>query len=415
MRRERAVGIVTSIALVVCAVVAGWRQGVAERMPALPKDGSAPPAGAHVVREALPLGPGLQSELGSRPDSGTAAALPGGAEAAPPPDPVDRVLPHEQPLQRIAFTRYRLAWLDGDELSVRRLGDMQEVARIAAHGAQNVVALVGGGFLSLGRDRIQRVSGVEKRAERFARAPRLGPTTLLPSSQNAEQFWLYYEGIPRLPLFDLASEPIADPAAGVGPSLPPLEFTELAGFDRRALLGFGDGSMLYTTAEGLARIDPERRRERLPLSEIAGRVWRLARSVRQDQVWAATAQHLYRIEARAQARIIERLELPPHPLALASAGRELALLSIETVSDESAALRVDVYTSRADGAVHRRVLRFDDHPSRAGGAGLSARFLPEVALSPSGELVAAAGFGLHVYDWGSGRQLHPQNLAPSTP
>ncbi len=410
MKRERAVGIITSIGLLVCAVVAGWRQGVAERMAALPTDGSSAPTA--VIREALPLGP-----ASARPDAGAKAALKTAArEATPPPDPVDRVLPHEQPLQRLAFTRYRLAWLDGDELSVRRLGDMQEVARIAAHGAQNVVGLVGGGFLSLGRDRIQRLSGVEKRAERFARAPRLGPTTLLPSSQNAEQFWLYYEGIPRLPSFDLAADPIFDPAAGVGPSLPVLDFTELVGFDRRALLAFGDGSLVYTTSDGLARLDPERRRERLPLAEIAGRVWRLVRTVRQDQVWAATAHHLYRIEARAPARVLERIELPPHPLALASAGRELALLSIEDVLDESASLRVDVYTLRAEGAAHRRVLRFEDYPARTrGDAGASAPFLPEVALAPSGELVAAAGFGLHVYDWGTGRQLYPQNLAPGAP
>lgn len=411
-----------SITLVVCALFAGWRHGVAERRATSAL--AAPthtPASPSVIREALPLA--------SKPDHSPSAPPAAAGESRPAADPLERVLPHEQPLQRLAFTRYRLAWLEGEHLSVRRSGDMQEVARVSAPGAQNVVAMVGGGFLVLGRDRVLRLSGTDKRAERFARAPRLGPTTLLASSQNAEQFWLYYEGIPRLPMFDLASEPRGDPAAGVGPSLPALGFIELSDFDRRALLHFGDGSMVYTSETGLARIDAEGHRQRLPLPELAGKVWRLARAVRWDQVWAATQQHLYRIEARPPARIIDRIELPPHPLALTSAGRDLALLSIESVSDDSAALRVDVYTLRAEGLIHRRVLRFEDHPARAD-AGAPALFLPELALAPGAEVVAAAGFGLHIYDWGTGQELYPrrevgvpgrvntvstQNLAPTAP
>jgi hypothetical protein len=217
---------------------------------------------------------------------------------------------------------------------------------------------------------------------------------------------MYYEGIDKVPRFDLgAPSRIA--------SLPVLDWSELYQFDRGALLGVGDGSFVYTTREGLRRIDNEGHRENLPQPELAGRVWALARDARLDRVWAATPQHLYLLEARLRADVVRRLELPPHPLALAAEAGVVTVLSLERASASSLRLRVDVYLP---GAATPTVLRLDAGVPPAGDAGAPA-FEPEVACHPSHDLVAIAAFGLHVFDYRRSVRLYPpepaQKLAPS--
>src|SRR5690349_663780 len=72
-------------------------------------------------------------------------------EGLPTPDHLDRVLPPEHPNQRLAFSRERLAWLDGDELRVFELADFSEATRFPVTDARNVAGLTGGGFLIAGR------------------------------------------------------------------------------------------------------------------------------------------------------------------------------------------------------------------------------------------------------------------------
>lgn len=331
-------------------------------------------------------------------------------ETRAPADPLDRMLPPEHPPQRLAFSAYRLAVLSGERLVVRRLGDLQIVADFEVPDARNVAPLVGGGFLVAGRDHVQRLSGIERRPELLPRAPRLGPTTLITSTRESEQFWMHYEGISALAAFDLGLRPI-------GPSLRATAFQELPEFDHRALLALGDGAVIYTTDSGLARIDAEGRREVLSLPELGGQVWRLARAARLDQVWAATLHHLYRVGVRGAASLLERRELPARPLAMASSGRDLAVLAIESLVDGRARLRVDVLSRNAE---EPRVLRFDASPEAAPDAGPQSPFAPEVAVAPDRSLLAVHGFGLHVFDWARGRRLYPpepdaQNLAPPPP
>jgi hypothetical protein len=331
-------------------------------------------------------------------------------EAIPSRDPVELITPPDHPPQRLAFSRYRLAWLDKDELIVRRLGDWGVATRFQVPEARNVVALVGGGFLIAGRDHVHRLSGIERRAELLPRAPRLGPTTVFPSSQDSEQFWLYYQGIPKLPEFDLGEPPIASSLAVVG-------WVDLDEFDRRALLAFGDGSMLYTVPDGLRRIDAQGGREHFQLPELGGRIWGLARAERRDQVWAATSHHVYLLSARGVAEALERLELPPHPVALASHGRELGVLSVESVDERAFRLRVDVYSQASP---ERGSIRFMVPRPSLDAAGTRAALEPEIAFSVAGDWVAISALGLHVFDWRRGLRIFPpasgvQNLAPIPP
>lgn len=326
-------------------------------------------------------------------------------EGRPPHDPLAELSPPDQPTQRLAFSRGRLAWLVGDELWVYRLDDFTVAAQFRAPDARNVVALTGGGFLVAGRDHVQRLSGAERRPELFPRAPRLGPTTIIASRLESEQFWLYYAGISRLPRFDLGASPLVA-------SLPMLDWTELPEFDRRALLGHGDGSFVYTTPEGLRRIDVEGRREHLPHPELAGRLWALVRDGRLDHVWGASEQHLYLVHVRGRAEVVRREELAPHPVALAGEAGVVAVLFVEQLVPTAAQLRVDVYVG--DGPP--RVIRFEGRAPAPADGGTAPRFEPEIALSAADGLLAVNAFGLHVHDYRRGVRKHPaiaaQKLAP---
>jgi hypothetical protein len=327
-------------------------------------------------------------------------------EGKPERDPLEALSPPDQPTQRLAFSRGRLAWLVAEELWVFRLGDYAVAANFPAPDARNVVALTGGGFLIAGRDHVQRLSGAERRPELFPRAPRIGPTTIIASRIESDQFWLYYAGISRLPRFDLGAAPLVA-------SLPMLDWTELVEFDRRALLGHGDGSFVYTTADGLRRIDVEGRREHLPLPELAGRVWALARDERLDRVWAATEQHLYLVHVRERADVVRREQLAPHAVALAAEKGVVAVLSVQRLEPRAAQLRVDVYVG--DGPP--TVIRFEGLARSTAEAGGEPRFDPEIALSEADGLFAVNAFGLHVYDYRRGVRKHSldaaaQKLAP---
>jgi hypothetical protein len=328
-------------------------------------------------------------------------------EGAPSADPLDALSPPDQPVQRLAFSRGRLAWLESDEVWVFELEDFTVASHFRVPDARNLVGLTGGGFLIAGRDHVQRLSGMERRPEAFPRAPRIGPTTIFPSRHESEQFWLYYAGITRLPRFDLG-------APALVASLPMLDWTELYDFDRRALLGVGDGSFVYSASDGLRRIDVEGRRDHLPAPELAGRVLALARDQRLDRVWAATDRHLYLLHVRERIETIRRFELPPHPIALAGEAGTVAVLSVESLAPAAVLLRVDVYV---DGASPATVLRF-----RAPAATTAApsRFEPALELSSAAALVAVNAHGLQVFDYRRGVRKYPaddaaQKLAPRAP
>jgi hypothetical protein len=178
-----------------------------------------------------------------------------------------------------------------------------------------------------------------------------------------------------------------------------LDWTELFEFDRRALLGLGDGSFVYTTADGLRRIDVEGRRERLPHPELGGRVWALGRDQRLDRVWAATERHLYLVHVREQASVLRRFELGPYPVGLAADEGTVAILRVESLAPTTARAVVDVYL---DGVAPPRVVRLEPDAAGDADAGAAPRFQPEVALSVQDGLVAVCGFGLQVHDYRRG-------------
>jgi hypothetical protein len=343
------------------------------------------------------------------PDNDLSAAQPTAENVARgPTEP--RIEAPTPPFQHLAVTRERLAVLQGEELVVRQLGDFRTVARFAVPGARNVVATLQGDFLVAGREHVYRLSGLDRRAEQLPPVPRLGPTTLLPGSDSSDHFWLAYQGIPRLPEFDL-QETI------VGPYVSVLSWTSLPGFDDRALSSFGDGSFVYTTPGGLRRVEPSGTAGALGLSLLTGDVWRLLPGARDGELWAATPHHAYLLRTTPTAEVRQRIELPPRPVALASRGDELGVLAVDSVGESNVRLRVELYTR---GSESRRVLRFDDPaPAPATGDRL-AGFAPELALAPARNWAIVMAFGLSVYDTASGAQLFPpgassraQNLAPS--
>lgn len=323
------------------------------------------------------------------------------------PDPLRDLAPPDAPRQRIAFSKGRLAWLEGGELRVISLSDFAPVTRFSTPGARNVVGLTGGGFLVATDEHLLRLSALERRPEVLPRAPRIGPTLIIPSRIESQQFWLYYSGITELPRFDLGGPPRVA-------LLPIVEWTALVEFDRRALLGPGDGSFVYTTAEGLRRIDVEGRPERLPHAELAGQVWALGRDRRLDRVWAATERHLYLVHVRGQAEVQRRFELGAPPMALAAEEGTVAVLRAERVEPSAVRAVVDVYV---DGQGPPQVLRLDAEVGAPGDAGSAPRFEPELGLSVADGLVAVWGFGLQVHDYRRGVRVYPggasaQKLAP---
>ena len=344
------------------------------------------------------------------PEARTGVALPSGERAQFELDA--RLQPPDQPLQHLAFTAQRLAQLAGDQLSLRSVPDMRSVARIEMPGARNVVAGVGGDFVAVGSEHVYRVALLDDHAEVLAPVPRLGPTTLLPGADSSDHFWLWYEGIPTLPEFDLQE-------AIVAPYISVLSWTRLSEFDGRAISNPGDGSFVYTTPRGLRRVNAEGRAQDLFTAGLGERVWRLLPAVGRAAVWAATPYHLQLVQfgsapasgaagAGTQSAVAQRIELPQHAVALANQGRDLAVLAVESLEETRARLRVELYRQGTD---ERRVLRFDDSvpatPADAG-AGHSPEFAPELALAPGRPWVAVFGFGLSVFDWRTGVRLFPQ-------
>lgn len=378
-----------------CCALALTAPGLAcrERQPAARGSSGAPGHATSPLRGVLP-------SRAARSDN--FAAL---EEGAPRGDPLERLSPPDQPSQRLALSGDRFAWLDGDELHVSSWPELQEVTRFLSPDARNVVGLTGGGFLIAARDHVLRLSPRDVRPERFPHAPRIGPTRIIPSRLESTQFWLYYSGIPLVPRFDLGAPPrIA--------SLPMLGWTELIAFDRRALLGLGDGSFVYTADDGLRRIDVEGRAEHLPSTELAGRIWALSRAARLDRVWAASEQHLYLVHVRERAEVIRRMELMPHPVALASDGSTAAVLSVERWQANAIALRVDIYTLDAPAP---QVVRLDASVPERSDAGEPA-FEPELLISEVAGMFAVNIFGLQVYDYRRSVRLYPaadlEKLAP---
>lgn len=358
-------------------------------------------------------------------DAGLRAAV----AAAPRLPPDVRLLPPDRPWQHLAFTEERLAQLSEEQLLVHTLPELRITARIPVPGGRNVVAGVGGDFVAAGSEHVYRLARLDTRAELLAPVPRLGPMVILPAADSSDHFWLLYEGIHRVPEFDL-QETVLTPYVSV------LSWTELKELDGRAVASRGDGSFIYTTVRGLRWLDAGGNGHDLPSEGVGADIWRVLVDPEGGGVWVATRSHveyLSQVEGTEQPRRLARLELPPHTVALASQGRELAVLSVESIDGQRARLRADVHT-RADPATTpgglrlRQVLHHDDTPrgikpltpgERRSSAPLP-RFAPEVVLAPGRPWLAVHGFGLAVYDWRTGgRRLPPeaaaQKLAPRAP
>ena len=340
---------------------------------------------------------------------------PAGAESAPL-DRDPRLLPPDRPLQHLAFSEQRLAQLSGNELLLRPMSDLRRVTHIAMPGARNVVAGVGGDFVAAGSDHVYRVANLDNSAEVLAPVPRLGPTTILPGADSSDHFWLLYEGIPKLPEFDLQETLIA-------PYVSVLSWTQLSEFDGRAISNPGDGSFIFTAPDGLRRVSAEGKTQKVVAPSLGERVWRLLPARGRGTVWAATPydlQLLQRVSGPPRSGApsdaweclsAQRIELPAHALALSAQGRDLAVLAVESFEATRARLRIEVYRQ---GGEERRVLRFDEPvPSSAdAGAAGAPEFAPELALAPGQPWVAVYAFGLSVFDWRTGARLFPKGTSP---
>jgi hypothetical protein len=324
-------------------------------------------------------------------------------------DPLWFIAPPEQPWQRLAFSSSRWAALEGEELVVRHLPELHVLARLPVPGARNLVTATDAALLVTAADHVYRLAETELRLEPLPRIPRLGPFTVLPHPARGEQLTLAYEGIPGLSTFSLGMPAVAGYA-------PLVASTELPTFDGRALLGLADGSFVYSCPGGLCREAPAGGVERLELPELGGNVWGLARGEGPDEVWALTRYHAYALHARAPLRVRQRIELPAHAVALASRGKELGVLAVESLQGERMRLRIEIY---AAGSENRDVLRFDALGSGPADAGRSAPFFPELAFSPLGDWLAVSVFGPELYDRRRKLRLVPpsaaQKLAPQAP
>lgn len=351
----------------------------------------------------------------------------------PPRLPPDvRLVAPDRPWQSLAFTAERLAQLSAEQLVVRTLPELRVAARIAVPGGRNVVAGVGGDFVAAGSGNVYRLGRLDTRAELLAPVPRLGPMLILPAADSSDHFWLLYEGIRRVPEFDL-QETVLTPYVSV------LSWTELGELDGRAVAAPGDGTFIYTTVRGLRRVDAEGNARDLPVPGLGSDIWRLLADPEGGGLWVATGSHveyLQQVGGAGKPRRGAQLELPPHTVALAAQGRELAVLAVESIEARRAQLRAEVYTraelsAEAPGGLRlRRVLRQEDrsaadqqstHAPDAGPSRLSpAPFAPEVVLAPGRPWLAIHGFGLSVFDWQTGRRRLPpeaavQKLAPRRP
>ncbi|HEU4578331.1 MAG TPA: hypothetical protein VFS67_08755 [Polyangiaceae bacterium] len=341
---------------------------------------------------------------------------PAGERAPIERDP--RLLPPDRPLQHLAFSEQRLAQLSGDELLLRRMPDLRGVKRIGTPGARNLVAGVGGDFVAAGSNHVYRVAQLDDSAEVLAPVPRLGPTTILPGADSSDHFWLLYEGIPRLPEFDLQETVIA-------PYVSVLSWTQLSEFDGRAISNPGDGSFIFTTPGGLRRVSAEGRTQRVVAPSLGERVWRLLPASGAGMFWAATPYDLQLLQRMSGAQrsaapsadwecqSAQRIELPRYAVALSAQGRDLAVLAVESFEPTRARLRIELYRQGSD---ERRVIRFDEAvPAPADGGAPVPEFAPELALAPGQPWVAVSGFGLSVFDGRTGARLFPKGASsPST-
>lgn len=336
----------------------------------------APPADA-VARPAPTPGAALLPQPPAR------LALEGERRRAPRVEPVEYVS------QRLAFTRHRFAYLRGAEVIVHGLDDFAQVARFTVDDASNLVAVQGGDFVALGRERVHRLSAHEQRAEKLPRAPRVGLTTLWPSPLDSEQLWLEYEGVGRLSAFDLehTSEGMLLPTGSV----------PLSDFDRRALVVLRDTSVVYSAADGLRRVlDASAAPERIVVPELAGPIWRLLAADHPDRLWVLTPYHADLIELRPTLRRLERIELAPGTVTAASAGTRLALLVSEGEPSDRR-LRIDV---REIGRSEPWTVHWRD---AAPVPEATARPWPlELALASRQPLVALGATGVSVHDFERG-------------
>lgn len=339
----------------------------------------------------------------------------------------------DRPWQHLAFTDERLAQLSDEQLVVRTLPELRVAVRIPVPGGRNVVAGVGGDFVAAGSENVYRLARLDTRAELLAPVPRLGPMVILPARDSSDHFWLLYEGIRRVPEFDL-QETVLTPYVSV------LSWTELEELDGRAVASRGDGTFIYTTRRGLRWVDAEGNARDLPVPGLGAEVWRVLADPEDGGLWVATQSHveyLGQVGVAGQPRRGASHELPPHTVALAAQGRELAVLAVESIDEARARLRVEVYTRSEPSAQApaglrlRQVLHQDDTPPGSPRRPLAApdagpsqapapRFAPEVVLAPGRPWVAIHGFGLTVFDWHTGsRRLPPeaaaQKLAPRRP
>jgi hypothetical protein len=181
-----------------------------------------------------------------------------------------------------------------------------------------------------------------------------------------------------------------------------VSFLDLEGFDHRGLIGQGDGSVAYTVAGGLRHLSAAGIGRNVASPE-PGSVWRLARARRLDQVWAATERHAYRLAIDGSG-VLQRIELSPQTVALASDDGVLGVLSVRELDERRARLRVDVYS---ESAAEVFTLRFDDPRPPASDASAPADFAPELRITGERRLVAVHGYGLSVWDYGAARRLLP--------
>lgn len=349
-------------------------------------------------RDAGPRAPGSRA-------ASVSPRFPSSAEGSRRRRRFEAFLPPQFPHQTLAFSRFRFARLEGEEVRVLSLEDFRPAARFEVVGASALVSLVGGSFLALGGDHVHRLSPLDWQARRFARAPRLGPTALLPSPEQSLYFSLYYWGISKLALFDLGQEEKRTELHGL---LSVRAFRELPDFDSTALVRLRDDSLVYTAPGGLKRVDRRGKAHWLRAPELDGRVWALAPAGRVDQAWAATPTHAYRLSVRGQPEVVERWELPPRVVAFSAARTSVAWLSVERPGIDSLGLRVDVVSRKEP---RHRALRFSERAIDAAGRPSVRRLAPELRLSRRGSWVAVRGREIRVFDWRRERQVWPDSGA----
>ncbi|MCC6213934.1 MAG: hypothetical protein IT376_03635 [Polyangiaceae bacterium] len=329
----------------------------------------------------------VEGGVAARPD----AALPeaGSAQAlAEIRSGTLRVAPARTPAQVLALGRGRLARVTATGVEVHDLRvDAGASMEAPLAGARRVVALPDGALLALGRDASLWFDARGKAPVTVGRVSLFPEAVVHPDLADATRVWV-------APGFGTALYEYAlDPRRGalhLAGDLP----LELADHDGRVLGATRDGTLLYSTAEGLFRRGGRGRPARLVLEGLElGAILRVLPTTRVDRaVFVHADGRAVLAQVAPSFRALRTVALPGDVRDVASGGERLAVVHVEQGKGRPRVWHLAVI--HLDGPGRLDVALGEDGPDLASDD-WEARVTADrnVVVSADGALVAVGGRG----------------------